>query len=614
MHSTQKFTLLGILVILSFAQSSRGDVQGPKLTLSPTPMTQTPTPKKKKAPTLLDRISELLTSINSEMPDLRWGANPKKSEDPGAMNSETTNNKNGSGKNTADKPANAAPTSAGTESLVFRDNTPKGQDPGEARPSARGGDAKAAALDVGTGAGGGKQGGKAFAKWWPMCLLLDPGVPDPEGLIKGMIEIAKNCEVNLVVYPATLRPGYPDSAHGPNGFVDKELSTCNLQGTVPGATAGSVLMVHQNIAASADMCKLYKPRAKPTDPQIPDPDQAAGCDDLRKGIQSNPSAAAQGLFSAKGPISTGVITPNGGWNAEVAMHEVAGHGVMGELNGSRYGLGIGYDPVKDKGTPFSETNVSGNFNQAGCIVFQNAALPNDGRWKYDPTQPAYRMETDPAKQLELGDPLFGPPSPPPPDVPPRILSVTSPPSLAARDELFFKDDAQKADGGSPDPLGPGHKKGAAADTANTSTSSDDPGLIISLRRGGRSLTSDSTLPAQNGEKGNGQDSASLTFNDDAKKDGTSQGTPTAKTAKGDLTSKGGKEGGSSDPEDQSSDAPASMDGRRGKKVTQAPRLGGSLDDDFFNFMVQQKTRRRKKGSTLRANQNLPQATARMETQ
>jgi hypothetical protein len=614
----RKWLMTGTLAVFGFAVPTFADFQGPPLNpqVAAAPIPKPVAKKKKPPPSLVDKISDLFTYLKADLSDLQWGSDKNKSEDSNAMNSDKNSKEKNSGKNSSLGKKGGSDSPKDKESLVFRDDTPKGQDPSgnHGAPPPRGGQPPS----EGTGNNRITDKSKVHDRWWPLCLLMDPTFPDPDKLIKGMMEIADQCNVNLVVFPSTLKAGY---SADPKKFVSQTVSSCNLQGKVPGASEASSLLVHNSDDAAPAMCKQWKPEP-PFRWHTPDPDKATGCAQLRSGSRGGKNGL-QGM-SVGGAVAPGVISP-GGWSPAVAMHEAIGHSEMGELNGPMLGLGIGEDPnstYNDK-----EIGMTGGFYPSGCQIFHDKALPNDGRWRYDPTQTSfYTKETDPAKQLTLGDPMFGRIPPDPPNDPPRIISSREPPRGSGGDELFFKDDTKKAEGETAGPVGPGHKKPPGSTTgAETSGQGDDANSIISLRRGGgdRSPASDPSSPTFNGETGNGQDSASLTFNENAKKDGSS-GDVTPSTVGG---SKNGasltfndnasklENAGNSDNQNSGSGSEGSGGPRvKGKKPPAAPaKLGGSLDDDFFNFMTNQRVKRRKKGSTLRANQNLPEARSRLET-
>lgn len=266
------------------------------------------------------------------------------------------------------------------------------------------------------GRGSQSGGAEAFPKWWPMCLFLDESISTEEGnrTVKGLIDDAAKCKVNLVVFPVTIKANYSDD---PDIINKGSQGSCNIVPTLAEKASTSVCVHHQY--SSDKMC------GDPPTAQNPNP-QVAGCAQLQAGAGARlrqrytdptdaANLAAQANETQEG--AAGVAAPSiedaGQCTKDIVAHEALGHSQMGMPNGESHGKGIGRPlPGGAEGT------ATGDWTEEGCAeMFQNGFDNSDQRWKYDRNRQNYYTKIeDPAKQWDLlgGGQLFKPPPGPPP--------------------------------------------------------------------------------------------------------------------------------------------------------------------------------------------------------
>lgn len=406
---------------------------------------------------------------------------------------------------------------------------PGGPQPGGVGQQAAGGPQSGLAPDPGTqppggagaGAGGGGGGGafdqsggittpggkgEVFDKWWPICAFIDSTVSQEKGneSIKGMVDMAAQCKVNVVVFPITIKTGYGDA---PDPINQAARAACNMQNGF--SNEGSVTTLVPHPLSAAKMCESKIPDPNNPGQMIYDP-ATAGCAELRQGSTPPPPdpndpnyarlraeydkfmTSGEGRNAAGTGIGASIEVPIG-HTAKVVAHEAMGHSQMGKPNGSRYGNGIGEfadfgpDGTAPEGPP-------GWTKPAGCDVMYSKALPNTKKFSWDPTKQSYYNRIDDvSRQYNLfGDPpLFGGARPPPPGGP--ATPPDAPPAGPPR--IIFQDDAPKVAGGgggtTPPATGvPAAPPGKNPQGGNPPTASEDerhkrkPGAPLPIAEGG----------------------------------------------------------------------------------------------------------------------------------
>jgi hypothetical protein len=262
--------------------------------------------------------------------------------------------------------------------------------------------------------------------WWPVCMFLDQGIDQAKAnaIVKGVIEKADRCQVNVVVWTRTVKteswpPARGRTAHEPVNRLSVEK--CNLPSEL--ATAGSATaLVPPNSAYDNMAAKMCDDEPKKGNLDVPEEERwnmsVAGCAELRKGDavtdekkKEHMKSGGSGAHShndAKGGVAAS-IEVTGGHSAEVVSHEAIGHSQMGKPNGSRYGLGIGEDADFEPGGG-GEGPTTGDWSPAGCIEMRRRALDNTRGFGFDPSRQTYYVpprNSEDYYDLQNGEPIFG---------------------------------------------------------------------------------------------------------------------------------------------------------------------------------------------------------------
>ena len=174
-------------------------------------------------------------------------------------------------------------------SLKFNDNAPKG---GSAGDQDKEGVGDRGGQPPGGGGNGPPDESKVFDKYWPVCMFFDPSVDNGTGnaIVKGSVDMAAACGVNLFVVPITVKSNYSDN---PDEYNPRQQKSCNMQSI--GISTASTLLVNKWPLAAAKMCQ-DKPNANGN--QIPGEDAdydpgIAGCAQVRSGGGQAPSWSAR---------------------------------------------------------------------------------------------------------------------------------------------------------------------------------------------------------------------------------------------------------------------------------------------------------------------------------
>jgi hypothetical protein len=383
----------------------------------------------------------------------------------------------------------------------------------------------------------------AFGKWYPMCIFIDPSIKNGNELVKGQVDNAAKCGVNLAVWAITVKSDYPPNADTINSL---QKASCNLKDLL-GVKQWSTQVANKYMETPAMMCN-----AKKGDPPHWDLD-VAGCAQLcsKGGVSdkflSGQKAGGYGQGIASDGAVPDILQPNA--SADVGTHEAIGHSQMcwpnyDKLEGQRdVGLGIGTPPkgstarldmILDSLYALAKMerpqiaivgaaeggSLGSSFNGEGCAQFRANAYDNDGTWRYDPQQSYYYVpEPEPERQWKLGEPLFGKSGQAPPDPPPSFQHDPRPdPTELTMVDTAKVDNAGKA---KPDDIieDPSHRKKKLSDVLSEARDALTKSLTETLRKG-RSFIPDAIDKTQGGvpqpDKAGDNDPTQLTFDDQAK--------------------------------------------------------------------------------------------------
>ncbi len=580
---------------------------------------------------------KLLKWIVPDWVDVTFGKNSegesnstKKAKDISSLLNEINNaggsaNKNkGSGSGIGNGTGSKGNGSGSGQTLVFNDDAKNGEQPKEGvgdrgGPPPGGGDNR-------------PPGDKPiiFDLYWPVCIFLDPSVSDTQAneIVKGTIDKAGACGVNLNVVPITIKGNYPKGS--PDAFNQMQQASCNMQSI--GVQSASTLLVNPDPEAAAKMCDV-----KETLPGggIKWDLGVAGCAQLRGGggISKEQMTSMQGSsfggMGGENGIFPSVIVPIG-WNSGVASHEAIGHSQMGWPNMGEdpsqidAGLGIGtpstkggasnqlfekdiYSAMLEEISKPQFSAAEGSFESSGwtgvgCAQLRKRALPNKHRFGWSPKQTVYTVvEKDPQRQWQLGNPLWGsiPPGGPPSNPPPIVKNEPPTPPQEDKSKLTMNDEAPKISSPPPPEDDGRHRKrkgGSGGGGGGGGGGQEIDKLLTNLRKKGDvpedQMTRGKPIPSKNdGSRGD-----SLVFDDSARKGGDqpagdvggsiASGTDVGGGMSGDGASsgsltfdesaaKGGASGGSG-----SGSSSSSGDGGSGP-ASGGNRKPASLTGDFF---------------------------------
>lgn len=333
---------------------------------------------------------------------------------------------------------------------------------------------------------------QAFDMWYPMCLFIDPQAESEGGAnaaIKGMVDDAARCKVNLVVFPITVSPnGYAKG--DPETTNNQQRAACNLAGLDNANRASTSICVNDSQMADK-MCKQKcvkgpnPPKGKECGPDGEHTTGTGGCaqvqsNDAEKevvrkfmaGLQalvdrpSQPNATPEDVKAAaeakarieeikgdgslEGGATTSGVAPSiedkGSCNAGVVGHEAIGHSQFGHPNGASDGNGIGLNKTVQGG------EESGGWSDEGCEALHRNGFKNSGRWKWDPNRTTYYTEVkDASKQWNLysGKTVRGPRNGPPMAGPITPQEPGGTPGRVAFDDTVSKARPKLGDDGKP---------------------------------------------------------------------------------------------------------------------------------------------------------------------
>lgn len=394
--------------------------------------------------------------------------------------------------------------------------------------------------------------GTAFPKMYAMCMFFDEsfGTAGPNQVVKGMVDAAARCDVNLVVYPIKVASGsYPRATgvdSGESEMVNElQKASCNIKGRLNISSGISTSICVDDDKMSDQMCQQTKPG--PNNTKILDT-ATAGCAQVQSRVPelANIEAEFRGeqtgtkeeidkkwedfLKEAKkhspsfGDNAGNDIAPSiedrEGCTASIANHEAIGHSMFGHPNGKGDGNGIGVkgDNGDDGQAPY--------WTPSGCAaMFRNAIDNPGGKFKYDPNRTTYY--TGLGRPLPLGEPIFkeiagippgGPVTQRPPMGPPggRVSVVTQ--DLPPKNGSGSRGRTPTGNGGTRD-NGPAQPDGTDIPVVDQDGRHRKPSDRLLDGLGEDPDLAPDTYATADGapESGGGSGSARIGFNDSAKK-------------------------------------------------------------------------------------------------
>ncbi len=552
-----------------------------------------------------------------ESVDVNLGTLKKESERPG---SETDANTNG-------KLLNAA----GGENKIKRagtlttdeNNTSKGDS--SAANNSGGGDEGAVSPPPPRTDTQSASGSQAFGRWYPVCMFADETL-DPEmvnSAVKSLADEGAACNVNVVVFPITIKTGYPDNYSMINA---QSTNWCNIA-EIGGANAKASATTCVNHSLTADkMCGW-----KPTDP--PPPPNTSGCAAVRSDEETKADLKRLKTLNGfepkkEGDDSSEAVLPSiedvGFCDPFTVNHESIGHSALGWPNGSGAGFGI-----KNLKSPNATHDGESWEKSAACARLRSVAMPDpDLKWRYDRSRTVYYTPSLNPIDLMSSGKLFGNPSPPP-NSPPKIYVNNGVPTDQVFEQDFF-DGKKSTDnspvaspGSSPDPEK--HRKKAGASLAM------DEGAPGKERAPGRTSGEDDIEDIQSAIEvpkvavsSNAKGSATLAVDEGASKNSSSSNVQGGVNSRGVAGSAGvgsGVGAGATSSGQSSYDSPMGSMGSGGTPDSSAPlgktvvsrpaslRKGkenpDELDPTFFRSpAINRKPDARSKGSTLRQSEGI----------
>ncbi len=264
-------------------------------------------------------------------------------------------------------------SSGGTQSTAFDDNAAKGEGSGKPPSSGNG--------------GGQTPKIEAYDRWFPTCVFLDPSVPNGNTMVKGLVDMAAACKVNLVVFPFYIKnsPGSADQINS------QARQSCNaiqgMQSQGVNRVASATVVPRPDLAAQ--MCGAS---AKDRDT----------CEDLTFNpgdtfLQRYKMTGRGGKVNATG---SGIVARN---NVQ-ALATTVFRQITGLPYGSGAGLSLGNWNEGDAGA--LGLQKKDGLNDFGCNELRKSSYPNDGRWRYNSAQETYVVKGDADRMFELGKPIF----------------------------------------------------------------------------------------------------------------------------------------------------------------------------------------------------------------
>lgn len=228
----------------------------------------------------------------------------------------------------------------------------------------------------------------AFSRWFPVCVFIDPAVGNGNAMVKGMVDMAAACGVNLVVFPFYIKnmPGNGNQA------VAQARQSCNAiqgLGKSMGVNRVATSLVTRNAGLAREMCGGDEPSCEEVSFEV--------------GWEQRMRAANTGRGYNVSPTAASIVGEN---NPEALASSVF-RSITGLPRGNGAGLSLG---TNDEGAATSDAPQGRGLNDFGCSELRKSTFPNDGRWKWNPDQDKYIVKGDENRMFELGRQVFRPPN------------------------------------------------------------------------------------------------------------------------------------------------------------------------------------------------------------
>ncbi|MBI3294700.1 MAG: hypothetical protein HYZ71_08210 [Deltaproteobacteria bacterium] len=216
-----------------------------------------------------------------------------------------------------------------------------------------------------------------FDRMWPICIFIDPSVPNGNQIVKEMSDMAAHCQVNLVSFPFYIKPNYPKD---PDSLNKAAKHSCNaIQGMNGlGIARASVVTLVNNPSIPRRMCNSEGMQ------------ESNSCGEV--GYKVNPGQKARmqatgtwGGEAQPGESAAAIIGP-GGFNAATVAGRAQGQAQMAMPWG--YGAGNGTGGFSE-GYAGAGSDPEKGWSAEGCNQMKKSAFPNTGNFKWLPTQKNY---------------------------------------------------------------------------------------------------------------------------------------------------------------------------------------------------------------------------------
>ena len=240
----------------------------------------------------------------------------------------------------------------------------------------------------GSGGEGPKKPIVAFPKWYPMCVFMDNSVRNGNEVVKGLVDMAAKCQVNLVVFPFYSKNMPGDG----NGVKDAARDKCNAEDGFrqSGVNRATSLVLTGNRSLPATIC------------QAPSGADSNICGEMGwdpgEGVEQRMRSTGRWSGAAPpGKAAVGVVAPgpSGFFNiADVAA--VTGQTFLNRPPGYAGGNGVG---DANEGQSAGGVGAKQGWSDSGCDAMRQASFANDGRWKYSADQKDYVVKGDDEKRF-----------------------------------------------------------------------------------------------------------------------------------------------------------------------------------------------------------------------
>lgn len=290
----------------------------------------------------------------------------------------------------------ASSTSGDGQSVEFKDDLAKGTDD-RATPTGEGNGGGDHQNPPGGGGGGGNGSAApvAYNHAFPVCVFMDESVGNGNQVVKGMVDQAADCEVNLVTFPIYVSNNYPNDPEGLKNTLRQKCNAVTGLGRM-GMNRASVVMLTGNATLPKQMC------GNPNGNSADIPYCAEMGFDPGAGLAERlPFTGRWGGIAGPGTTAVAVVGPNG-HNPRDVSAAALGQAMMSLPPGSDAGNGVGGFEEGNAGSGAVAANAPEGWTNQGCERMRATAFPNaNGRWKYKEDQRIYVVKGRSARLYDL---------------------------------------------------------------------------------------------------------------------------------------------------------------------------------------------------------------------